>query len=110
MTIDNIDKLKKELSFNNKIRTERSLVNISEPLTRDDILYAEKQRFDWQLLRMSKDRFSAFEQFLNFIGARIPTQSMQSYMPFKVIAWDDSTENRVYVPKHNTAIEGSDYK
>ena len=107
---DNINKLKKELSFNNKIRTARGLVNISEPLTRDDILYAEKQRFDWQLLRMSKDRFSAFEQLLNFVGARIPTQSMQSYMPFKVIAWDDSTENRVYVPKHNTAIEGSDYR
>lgn len=34
---------------------------------------------------------------------------MQSFMPFRCIAFTDTDKNQVYVPKANTHIEGSDY-
>lgn len=58
---------------------------------------------------LAKNRYEAFLRGLQFIGARIPTQAMQSFMPFEVICFIDDDQNKVYVPKANTHIEGSDY-
>ena len=59
--------------------------------------------------RVASDRYAAFTKMLKMVGARIPTQAMQSFMPFQIIAFADTDQNVVYVPKANTAIEGSDY-
>jgi hypothetical protein len=32
------------------------------------------------------------------IGARIPTQSMQSFMGMEIVGFSDSDKNEVYVP------------
>ena len=44
---------------------------------------------------------------LNYIGARIPAQSMQSFMDLEVIDFIDSDINQVYVPRQLTWFQGS---
>lgn len=46
---------------------------------------------------------------LNYIGARIPAQSMQSFMDLEVIDFIDSDINQVYVPRQLTWFQGSDF-
>ena len=70
---------------------------------------SEEARVDHMFETLAKNRYEAFLRGLQFIGARIPTQAMQSFMPFEVICFIDDDQNKVYVPKANTHIEGSDY-
>lgn len=69
----------------------------------------EGEKFSRRIERLAKDRFESYKQAINYVGARIPTQAMQSFMPFTVVAFTDTDKNQVYVPKANTHIEGSDY-
>jgi len=57
----------------------------------------------------AKDMYDSFKQSLLYVGARIPTQAMQSFMPMEVVAFVDSDYNQVYVPAMQTYLEGSDY-
>lgn len=57
----------------------------------------------------AKDMYDSFKQSLYYVGARIPTQAMQSFMPMEVVAFTESDINLVYVPKMQTYLEGSDY-
>jgi hypothetical protein len=54
--------------------------------------------------------YDSFQTQLNYVGARIPTQAMQSFMAMKLIAVTGAKENVVYVPKSQTYLEGSDYR
>ena len=47
---------------------------------------------------------------LNFIVARIPAQSMQSFMNMTVRGFINTDSNVVYVPKEQLVLQGSDYK
>ena len=73
------------------------------------LLDNDNLRVNKQLEIAAKTRYEAFKRGIELIGARIPTQAMQSFMPFRVIAFSNCDENAVYVPVANTAIEGSDY-
>ncbi len=64
--------------------------------------------FDEKLVKLSHHKYDSFKRQLNFIGARIPTQSMQSFMPMKVVAFTDSDINEFYVPTNQTWLQGSD--
>lgn len=68
-----------------------------------------RDTFETQQQKLAEQRFEAFKQSLNLVGARIPTQAMQSFMPLKVIAFTDDLTNVVYVPRMQTWLEGSDY-
>lgn len=68
-----------------------------------------EEEFEVQQRRLAEQRFEAFKQSLNLVGARIPTQAMQSFMPLKVIAFTDDLTNVIYVPRMQTWLEGSDY-
>lgn len=70
---------------------------------------SEEARVDHMFDILAKNRYEAFIRGIQFIGARIPTQAMQSFMPFEVICFLDDDQNKAYVPKANTHIEGSDY-
>lgn len=70
---------------------------------------SEEARVDHMFETLAKNRYDAFIRGIQFIGARIPTQAMQSFMPFEVICFLDDNQNKAYVPKANTHIEGSDY-
>lgn len=77
----------------------------------DDYEYygSEEARVDHMFETLAKNRYDAFIRGIQFIGARIPTQAMQSFMPFEVVCFLDDDQNKAYVPKANTHIEGSDY-
>ena len=60
--------------------------------------------------KKAKDLYEAYRNGRYFVGARIPTQAMQSVMPMECIAWADTDENIVYVPAMQTYLEGSDYR
>lgn len=47
---------------------------------------------------------------LNFIVARIPAQSMQSFMNMTIKGFINTTSNVVYVCEHQLLYQGSDYK
>lgn len=63
------------------------------------------------------DRFSkigteihnSFLQSLNIVAARIPAQSQQSFMPMKVVAFDNPDINTAYVSTAQILLQGSDY-
>ena len=62
-----------------------------------------------KLNNLSIDKFNAFKKSLYMIGARIPSQSMQSFSGVEVINFTDSSDNEVYLPRALTWIAGSDY-
>ena len=53
----------------------------------------------------------SFKQSLNFLSARIPTQSMQSFMNTTVVGFlnDHSESNVVFTPVEQMLYQGSDY-
>ena len=68
-----------------------------------------EETFENHQMRLAEQRFHAFKQSLNLVGARIPTQAMQSFMPLRVVAFTDDLTNVIYVPRMQTWLEGSDY-
>ena len=56
----------------------------------------------------SIEKFESFKQSLNILAARIPAQSMQSFMPMKVVGFDDSGVNNAYVNYFQFWLQGSD--
>ena len=52
--------------------------------------------------KLAHKQYLAFEEQLNYVGARIPTQSMQSFQRLKLVGFSDSLKNEVYVPKVQT--------
>ena len=84
------------------------IVNIAD-LTLQDLQTDESIRLEKRIDRQSKDMYDSFKAQLNYVGARIPTQAMQSFMAMKLIAVTNNKFNAVYVPKSQTYLEGSDY-
>ena len=72
-----------------------------------DFIKEEAKQFQRNIKRLAKRQYDAFEKSLYLVGARIPTQGMQSYMPMKVIMFTDSKVNDIYVPKAQTWLQGS---
>ena len=40
---------------------------------------------------------TSFLKYLEIIAARIPAQSMQSFMPMKIVGFDESGHNNAFV-------------
>lgn len=66
-------------------------------------------KFTNRIKKIAESKYQAFIKSLNFVGTRIPCQSMQSFMPLEVVAFTDSDINEVYVPTNQTWLQGSDY-
>ena len=69
----------------------------------------ESKQLTYRIDKLAKRKYETFKKSLYLVGARIPTQGMQSYMPMKVVMFTDSEVNDIYVPKAQTWLEGSDY-
>lgn len=78
--------------------------------TVDDFRSALERKFKERITKLSIRQFKAFKKSLELIGARIPTQAMQSFMPLKVIAFTESLEAEIFVPVMQTWLQGSDYE
>lgn len=61
------------------------------------------------LKREAHKRYVSFLDSQNFIAARIPAQSLQSFMTMKNIAWTENSKNISYVSHFQTYLQGSDY-
>lgn len=73
-------------------------------LNDDDLIKLNKR-----LKYISKKKYEAFKKSLEFVGTRIPCQSMQSFSPMRIVAFADTDINECYIPSHVNWIEGSDY-
>lgn len=61
------------------------------------------------LQRINDETYASFLKSLDIVAARIPAQSMQSFMPMKVIAFDNPDVNTAYVSTAQIWLQGSDY-
>ena len=59
--------------------------------------------------RQSKKLTTSFIQGLEYVGIRIPAQSMQSFMNLKVVAFSPEDTNVVYIPSEIILYQGSDF-
>lgn len=57
---------------------------------------------------LSIELYNSFKETLEVIAARIPAQSMQSFMAMKVVAYEDFDINTAYVSTHQLWLQGSD--
>lgn len=74
-----------------------------------DLQVKESDLFERILKRKSEDMFNSFKMSLDMVGSRIPAQAMQSFQPLKIVAFTDSETNDIYVNRHQTYLEGSDF-
>ena len=59
--------------------------------------------------RSCRTKHTSFLKALDIVAARIPSQSMQSFMPMKVVAFDNPDVNTAYVSTMQILLQGSDY-
>lgn len=62
-----------------------------------------------RLIRELREKHTSFLKALDVVAARIPSQSMQSFMPMRVIAFDNPDINTAYVSTMQILLQGSDY-
>ena len=65
---------------------------------------------DSPIIKQCREKHTSFLKSLDIIAARIPAQSMQSFMPMKVVAFDNPDINTAYVSTYQILLQGSDYK
>lgn len=91
--VDNFDSLTKE-------DQERYISKVKSEL---------EKRNSSKMKKLAHKQWLAFQEQLYYVGARIPTQSMQSFQALELVGFSDSLKNEVYVPKVQTWLQGSDY-
>ena len=103
------------VQINYKSQNVGEIINFyssEDQLENIDVKNAEdwaKKEFERSLKKLAKQRYESFLLQLQYIGARIPTQSMQSFMDLEVVGFTDDDINSVYVPRQLTWLEGSDF-
>ena len=68
---------------------------------------SEKLASAEEALEDAKKKFVSFQKSLEFTVARIPAQTMQSFMKMKAVAFNDSDKNVVHVSHWQTWLQGS---
>lgn len=61
------------------------------------------------IIKQGREKHTSFLRSLDIIASRTPSQSMQSYMPMKVVAFDNPDINTAYVSTYQILLQGSDY-
>ena len=92
-----------------KYLIDKNLNDLDSNLLVNILRENEDDRYFNYVENLAQRKYQSFLNQLNYIAARIPTQSMQSFMPLEVVAFTDSTTNDVYVPRSLTWLEGADY-
>lgn len=100
--------LKNYINFTEDTNAADLLTQVSPEEALKMIREADYARFTSRVQALAKQRYYAFRASLNIVGARIPTQAMQSFMPMKVVAFTNSTTNDIYVPRTQLWLQGSD--
>lgn len=98
----------------NQLKLYKEYIEIDKKGTPEKIqklnIEAENKFINFKLQHSSKI-FESFRASLNFISARIPTQSMQSFMNTTVVGFvsTDKESNVVYAPLEQMIYQGADY-
>lgn len=61
------------------------------------------------ITEQGRAKHSSFLKSLEIVAARIPAQSMQSFMPMKVVAFDNPDINSAFVSTMQILLQGSDF-
>lgn len=61
------------------------------------------------IIRAGWEKHTSFLKSLDVVAARIPAQSMQSFMPMKVVAYDNPDINTAHVSTMQILLQGSDF-
>ena len=117
--VDSICKaLKKSINKNarNFGRYIKSVGNSTQDIIKNSAEYHNVTLENYQqypdtnpIIRAGREKHTSFLRSLDIVAARIPAQSMQSYMPMKVIAFDNPDINTAYVSTYQILLQGSDY-
>lgn len=101
--VDLLSKIKDEKfnSFLDKFEDERGNLNIEELSN-----YNPKVK-DFE--RLANRLYASFKLSLEDLAARIPSQSMQSFMACQTVGFDESGLNNVYVSPYQIFLQGSDF-
>ena len=93
-----------------------SITTTSQQKSKDELTALSKEnkaKYEGLLKEFLKKeahkRYVSFLDSQNFIAARIPAQSLQSFMTMKNIAWTENSKNISYVSHFQTYLQGSDY-
>ena len=90
----------------NELNTDLNSVNTINPdtLTESDV---PKNKPLALLYKQGIKIHTSFLKSLEVVAARIPAQSMQSFMPMKVIAYENANVNTAYVSTAQIWLQGS---
>lgn len=61
------------------------------------------------MYQSAREIHTSFDKSLDFLAARIPSQTMQSFMPMKAVAFDNPNVNSAYVNYWQIWLQGSDF-
>lgn len=87
-----------------------NLNEISDAFTDPERLKEVSNKGIYKTLKhLSNQTRTSFLQHLNVLAARIPSQSMQSFMPMKIVAFTESDTNVAYVSTLQLLLQGSDF-
>ena len=88
------------LDIQNLIQTNKDINSIQTLKTSSMFRHIQKQ---------GREIHTSFLRSLDIVAARIPAQSMQSFMPMKIAAFVESDVNNAYVSTDQIWLQGSDY-
>lgn len=71
--------------------------------------YKDILKEDNPIVKAGRIKHSSFLKSLDIVAARIPSQSLQSFMPMKVVAYDNPNRNAAYVSTLQILLQGSDF-
>ena len=86
---------------------DQQLNNI-DPKTRNNLINLKDLKKQFYSQEAHK-KWVSFQDSLKFIAARIPAQTLQSFMTMKCVGWTENDNNMAYVSHFQTYLQGSDY-
>ena len=113
--ISKIDKITKLEVINAKDGKQISRKSVNYNLTEytQDLMFRfvgkRYTNMEYMIDDMSKKLYASWEKSHEFVAARIPSQSMQSFMPMKNVAYFKTKSNEAYVSVWQIWFQGSDF-
>ena len=74
------------------------------------LLYLSKLNQSENYKSLAKKMYRSFQEAIKIIAARIPAQSMQSFMNMKITSFLETESNIMYIPTNMLVYAGSDFK
>ena len=106
-----LEDLQKLLILDSEINNlEIDLSNIDEIVQSYQDAQKVANKIEADMRKQAAKMYRSFNEALKAIAARIPAQSMQSFMNMKIVGFTEVDSNLAYVPVNMLMYEGSDFK